>query len=218
MLAGLIQGWAYERPPLNTKPLAMTGAPDLDAEREKDAVLLRRFAKGDAAAARLLTARLTPQVYRHALRVLGNVAQAEDVTQEAMLRLWQIAPKWDAGRAKATTWLYRVTANLCLDRLRRRADVALDGIEEPEDQTQSVERRLQDTARHDALQQALNDLPERQRHAVILRHLEGLSNPQIAEILDIGVEAVESLTARGKRALGVALKSQKSALGYQDDR
>ena len=58
--------------------------------------------------------------------------------------------------------------------------------------------------------------PERQREAVVLRHIEGLANPEIAEILQIGVEAVESLTARGKRALAAALSGQRAALGYEE--
>jgi RNA polymerase sigma-70 factor, ECF subfamily len=65
-----------------------------------------------------------------------------------------------------------------------------------------------------ALDAALALLPERQRQAVVLRHIEGLSNPEIAMILDLGVEAVESLTARGKRALSAALSGKKEALGY----
>jgi len=65
-----------------------------------------------------------------------------------------------------------------------------------------------------ALDAALARLPERQRQAVVLRHIEGLANPEIAEVLEIGVEAVESLTARGKRALAKALAGQKEALGY----
>ncbi len=71
--------------------------------------------------------------------------------------------------------------------------------------------------RVDALQAALDDLPERQREAVVLRHIEGLGNPEIAEILDISVEAVESLTARGKRALAKALASQREILGFEND-
>ena len=69
-----------------------------------------------------------------------------------------------------------------------------------------------------ALEAALATLPDRQRQAVVLRHLEGLTNPEIATVLDIGVEAVESLTARGKRALAAALSGQRDALGYKDDR
>ena len=60
-------------------------------------------------------------------------------------------------------------------------------------------------------------LPERQRQAVVLRHIEGLSNPEIAQVLGIGVEAVESLTARGKRALAAELAPRRSELGYDDD-
>lgn len=187
------------------------------AARDADAALLARYAAGDDAAARLLAARLSPRAYGHAYRVLGDAAEAEDVTQEAMLRLWKQSADWDAGRAQAATWLYRVVANLCTDRLRQRRTETLDEIDAPADPGPSIETRLQDTARHDALQAALLRLPERQRQAVVLRHLEGLANPQIAEILDVGVEAVESLTARGKRALTADLAAQRDALGYDDD-
>jgi len=76
---------------------------------------------------------------------------------------------------------------------------------------------MQDKLRVKALENALSALPERQRQAVILRHIEGLKNPEIAQIMDIGVEAVESLTARGKRALAGELAGQRSKLGYQDE-
>ena len=187
------------------------------ASRDADAELLGRYADGDAAAARLLTARLGPRIFAHAFRVLGNRAEAEDVTQEAMLRLWKIAPDWDAGRAQAATWLYRVTANLCTDRLRRRPAQRLDDIEPPADPSPGVEARLQEGARMDALQAALMRLPDRQRQAVILRHIEGMANPDIATILDVSVEAVESLTARGKKALAADLAAQRDALGYDDE-
>jgi RNA polymerase sigma factor (sigma-70 family) len=68
-----------------------------------------------------------------------------------------------------------------------------------------------------ALQAALALLPERQRQAVVLRHIEGLGNPQIAEVLDLGVEAVESLTARGKRALSALLAGRRAELGYDGE-
>ena len=185
--------------------------------RDADAALLARYADGDEAAARLLSARLSPRAYAHAVRVLGDAAEAEDVTQEAMLRLWKIAPEWDAGRAQAATWIYRVVANLCSDRLRMRRTDTLDEMNTPADPSPSAEERLQSAARHNALQAALMRLPDRQRQAVILRHIEGLANPEIAEILDVGVEAIESLTARGKRALTADLAAQRDALGYIDD-
>lgn len=182
-----------------------------------DHVLLRRFAAGDTVAARALTLRLTPRVFAHAFRLLGDRAEAEDVAQEAMLRLWRVAPAWREGEAQVTTWLYRVTANLATDRLRRRRGVALDTVPEPEDDAPSAADHLQDAARASALQAALAQLPERQRQAVVLRHIEGLGNPEIAGIMDISAEAVESLIARGKRALTVALAGRRAELGYDDD-
>ena len=183
--------------------------------RAEDARLIAAYAAGDMAAARLLSQRLSPRAYAHAYRVLGDSAEAQDVAQDAMLRLWKQAPDWDAGRAQASTWVYRVVANLCTDRLRRKREDGLEDGCEPADPAPGAEAQLLDAARHDALQTALLRLPERQRQAVVLRHIEGLANPEIAEILDVGVEAVESLTARGKRALAADMAAQRDALGYQ---
>lgn len=182
-----------------------------------DEALLQAYARGDNRAAEALTARLLPAVFRQASRMLGDPTEAEDVSQEAMLRLWRIAGAWRTGEAKPSTWLFRVTANLCTDRLRRRRGVGLDEIAEPLDDTPGAEDRLQAQTRLDALQEGLNRLPERQRQAVVLRHIEGLSNPQIAEIMDIGLRAVESLTARGKRALAEIMAGRKAELGFEDD-
>ncbi|MCR8546813.1 RNA polymerase sigma factor [Salipiger sp. P9] len=184
-----------------------------------DESLLAAYAAGEPAAARALTLRLGPRAFGLAMRMLKDRAEAEDVAQEALLRLWRAAPGWRMGEAKVSTWLYRVVSNLCIDRMRRRhgGHVDLDAVAEPEDPAPSVERSLQETARGTALQEALDRLPERQKQAVVLRHLEGLSNPEIAEIMDIGVRAVESLTARGRKALEGLLQARRSELGYDDD-
>lgn len=191
---------------------------NIQAKDQSDADLLAAFAGGDRAAAMVLTQRLTPRVMGQAFRMLGNRTEAEDVAQDAMMRLWKIAPDWDAERAKVTTWLYRVVANLCTDRLRKSGrGVALDVIEEPADDTKSVADALQDDARSTALHSALADLPDRQAQAVALRHLEELGNPEIATIMDTNVRTVESLIARGKRALIAKLSGRKAELGYEDD-
>lgn len=185
-----------------------------------DGALLVAFANGDSLAGRELVQRLGPRLFGYAARVLGDRAEAEDVVQETMLRLWKIAPEWRQGEAQVSTWAYRVMVNLVTDRFRRRkgqAQVGLDGIAEPEADLASAVERMTEAARADALQAALDRLPDRQRQAVVLRHLEGLSNPEIAEIMDIGVEAVESLTARGKRALASALAGRKEELGYENE-
>ncbi len=199
----------------------MDMACDPDADLTDDALLVL-YANGDPMAVRVLTARLTPRALAYAARMLGgDRAEAEDVTQEAMLRLWRIAPDWRQGEAKVSTWLYRVVTNLCTDRLRKRQSrkaVTLDEAPEIEDGHAGVEAGLMERDRMAALNHALETLPERQRQAVVLRHIEGLTNPEIAGIMEIGVEAVESLTARGKRSLAAALAGQKQELGYEEGR
>lgn len=190
-----------------------------DAKTEaSDEALLVAFGNGDAMAARDLTNRLAPRLLAFAARMLGgDRAEAEDVTQEAMLRLWKIAPEWRQGEAKVSTWAYRVTANLCTDRLRKRRHAALDEAADPEDPSPGVQARLEARDRAEAVVEALGALPERQRQAVVLRHFEGLANPAIAEIMEISTEAVESLTARGKRALAAHLAPRRKELGYGQD-
>jgi len=183
-----------------------------------DAALLVAFANGDAGAARLLAERLLPRTFAQAHRMLGDRAEAEDVAQDAMMRLWKIAGEWRQGEAQVSTWLYRVTANLCTDRLRRRKrSMPLDAVAEPLDGAPSVLAQMHRDARATALSDALAQLPPRQAEAVALRHLEGLSNPEIAAVMEIGVEAVESLTARGKRGLAAILAGRREELGIEDD-
>jgi RNA polymerase sigma factor (sigma-70 family) len=193
----------------------MTKAPP--AGDPSEAALLARYARGDIAAARVLTARLGPRILGFATRMLSDRAEAEDVTQETMLRLWRVAPDWQAGQAQVSTWAFRVAANLCTDRLRKRRPVALDTVAEPPDAAPGAVATMIAADRDAALQAALAALPDRQRQAVVLRHIEGLSNPEIAQIMDLGVEAVESLTARGKRALAAQLAGRRDELGYTDD-
>ena len=182
-----------------------------------DAALLVAYANGDPSAAQVLTGRLLPRVLAQATRMLLDQTEAEDVAQDALMRLWKIAPDWRQDEAQVSTWLYRVVANLCTDRLRKRRGVPLDQIAEPADPQRGVEVQMQDTARLRALSDALAQLPDRQAQAVSLRHLQGMGNPEIAEMMDISVRSVESLTARGKRALTDILQGRKAALGYDDD-
>ena len=181
--------------------------------------LLLLYGQGDKEAARMLAARLGPRAFAYAYRLLGDRAEAEDIAQEAMLRLWKMAPDWQVGQAKVTTWLFRVVGNLAMDLLRarrRRRAVPLDDAPEVADGAASALGGMIDDDRMAALQSALDRLPERQRQAVVLRHIEGMTNPEIAAIMEVGVEAVESLTARGKRALAAALAGRREELGYDE--
>lgn len=192
---------------------------DSDAEVPDEALLVL-YANGDRAAARMLTLRFAPRALAYAARLLSDRAEAEDVAQEAMLRLWRVAPSWRQGEARVSTWLYRVVTNLCTDRLRSRQRRGPQGSAEEMDLVADggpgIEAQLVGADRQAALEAALAALPERQRLAVVLRHLEELSNPEIAAVMEIGVEAVESLVARGKRALAAQLAGRREELGYAD--
>ena len=195
--------------------------PAATAEQDApDEALLVLYANGDPGAARELSRRLVPRTLGYAARLLGgDRAGAEDVVQEAMLRLWRVAPDWRSGEARVATWLYRVVTNLCTDARRarvRRGDGMLDDAADVADGSPGAEARLITFDRVAALEAALAQLPDRQRQAVVLRHIEGLSNPEIAVVLELGVEAVESLTARGKRALAAILSGQRAGLGWGD--
>jgi RNA polymerase sigma factor (sigma-70 family) len=184
-----------------------------------DEALLVLYANGDGDAARELALRLVPRILGYARRTLGDAAEAEDIAQEVMLRLWRAAPTWRSGEAQVSTWAYRVAANLCTDRLRarsRRPAQAIDDVAEPADAAPTAEDEMIEAQRQQALTAALADLPDRQRQAVTLRHIEGLANPEIAVVMQVGVEAVESLIARGKRALAAALSQRRRELGYEE--
>lgn len=194
----------------------------LTDQAQQEAKLLAMAAAGDQKAAAALVDRLGPKLLAFCLRLTGgNRAEAEDIVQEAFLRLWRKASDWDAGgAAKLSTWLGRVSANLAIDRKRRAARSApLDDTIEIADPEPGVEARMIASDRRTALTAALDALPDRQRQAVVLRHIEGYSNPDIAAMMGTGVEAVESLISRGKRKLAALLDGLKNddARGAYDD-
>lgn len=179
---------------------------------DPDASLLEKIAQGDQGACRDLVARHLKGTFALARRMLGNEADAEDVAQETFMRVWRHAGKWEPGRARFETWLYRVTLNLCYDRLRRRREITVDVLPEVTDPALSVveAHHRRDVAK--AVEQAMKTLPERQRGAIVLCHYHGLSNVEAAAALEVSVEALESLLARGRRALRAALKDEAAEL------
>lgn len=138
--------------------------------------------------------------------MLSDAAEAEDVAQEAFLRAWRHAAKWREGEAKFETWLHKVTLNLCYDRLRRRREIPDPeaGMTQPDASPSAADLVL---ARQRAAQveRALSALPERQRAAIVLCHYQEMSNIEAAAVMELSVDALESLLARGRRALKTAL-------------
>ena len=185
-------------------PLPRSG-PDDSAE---ETGLLARVAAGEAEAFRGLVDRHLPTVLAVARRMLRDDAEAEDVAQETLLRLWRNAGGLELGPGGVRPWLRRVVSNLCIDRVRARRNTTVvesvpEEAEPPTQFRQLAEREL--GARVDA---ALKALPERQRLALTLFHYEGMSQIEVGKAMDISDEAVESLLARARRTLKVSLKEE----------
>lgn len=172
---------------------------------DPDEELLARVAHGDPASVRALVARKLPRLLSLAGRMLGDASAAEDVAQEAFLRVWKQAPRWQPGAARFDTWLHRVALNLCYDRLRRRREMSYAVPPEQIDEGPAPDRALDasDTGRR--VSAALQSLPDRQREAIVLCHYQELGNIEAAAVMGVSVEALESLLGRGRRTLRTAL-------------
>jgi RNA polymerase sigma-70 factor (ECF subfamily) len=185
-------------------------------EAAEDATLLAKVAAGDAAAFRTITERHLSAVLALARRMLRDDAEAEDIAQETMLRLWRSSSGIELGNYGLRPWLRRVASNLCIDRARsgKRVSVVeeVPEVSQPADQITSIEMR-EASARVDA---ALKALPERQRLALVLFHFEGLSQVEVGNSMGISDEAVESLLARARRALKAELKEEWRSLIVDD--
>src|SRR5215469_1952429 len=179
--------------------------PDLD--------LVARVGRGDRVAAQQLMARHLPKMLALARRMLSDTAEAEDAVQDAFMQVWTHAARWEPGRAKFATWLYRVTLNKCYDRLRRRPTAPLEAAAAVPDPAPGPEAHLQNAAISAQIEAALTALPERQRAAIQLCHFQGCGNIEAAEILGISVEALESLLARGRRSLREKLRHLREGEG-----
>ena len=179
-----------------------------------DNALMTRVGQGDAAAYRVLVERHTRRSLGFATRVLGNAADGEDVMQEAFVRVWRNAPNWDPGGAKFSTWLYRVVMNLCIDRQRARKGkmVDLDNASELADDQPGADSAVQTGQVTQHVEAAISTLPDRQRAAISLCYLNGLSNKEAAEVLEINIKALESLLVRGRQTLKKKLAPLKDDL------
>lgn len=179
--------------------------------RAADAELMRRVAAGDAGASRVLVDRELGPLIGLAYRILGNRAESEDVAQETFLRLWRTARRWQP-KAKVRTWLTRVAYNLSIDRLRvRKPTDPIDAADLPAPGGGPSSALQRDQVAH-IVEAAIARLPERQRAALALVHYQEFSNIEAAETLDVSVDALESLLARGRRNLRDALADQRTDL------
>lgn len=168
---------------------------------DTDETLMGRIAAGDRGAFHALTRRHLPRFLRVATRILGNASEAEDVAQEAFLRVWSHADRWDGGKAKVTTWMHRIVVNLCIDRKRKARTVPLDEAGDPADPAPSASDDLWRTQMAGLVNRAVGGLPERQKAALALCYFEEMSNVEAAQALSVSVSALESLLVRARRTV-----------------
>jgi RNA polymerase sigma-70 factor, ECF subfamily len=184
----------------------------VQAEVSDEAELVSRSGSGDVSAFRTLTERHLAAVTGIARRMLRDDAEAEDVAQEAFLRLWRAGTSLEIGTAGVKPWLRRVVSNLCIDRVRRLKRLTVveelpEQVEAPRQQASLEEKDMQRR-----VDQALKKLPERQRLALTLFHYEGLSQVEVGKEMGISDEAVESLLGRARRQLKAELQNEWKAM------
>ena|SRR5437868_4896871 len=167
--------------------------------------LMARTAQGEGRAFQVLARRHAGRALGLARRILGNEALAEEIVQDALLRVWIHAPRW-RPQAAFRTWLYRIVVNLCLNAKRRAPDLSLDAADHVAESAEDAQAMLETRERDLHLAAAIDALPVRQRAAIALTYQQGLSNAEVAGVLDTSVSGVETLLMRAKRALRTALE------------
>ena len=172
---------------------------------QPDFGVLKKAQRGDERAFSLIVRAYETPVYNYVLRVVGDRALAEDLTQEVFLRVYQGLPKFSL-RCRFTTWLFQVTKNRVLDELRAverrpRAVVALDDIPPLEVLDAPVER----VEAMDAVWRAVNDLTVDLKMALLLRDIVGLSYTEIADSLEITLATVKWRIYKAREEVQLAL-------------
>lgn len=197
-------------PMMPSVPLAPDSTPvAAEIVFDEDSELLDKLATGDEAAFRMLVERHIDRAYAIALRIVGNAADAEDVVQDTMLKIWSHRGRWQHGRAKFSTWLYRVISNRCIDLRRKPRNENVETVPEVADGQPGAVEIIERNELNGMLELAMQRLPEQQRIAVIFSYHENMSNGEIAQVMDTTVAAVESLLKRGRQQLRQLLRKHE---------
>jgi RNA polymerase sigma factor (sigma-70 family) len=168
---------------------------------ERDDALMARIGAREGTALRLISDAHAPAVWRIAYRMLGDAAEAEDIAQESLLKLWNYADRWQAGRSGIAAWLKTTTVNLCLDRLRRKRFISDGELPERADIAALADALMLDDELRTMVKRCIENLPDRQRVAVVLTYYEEQTNKNAADILTMQLKAFESLLFRARSSL-----------------
>lgn len=170
---------------------------------DSDESLMRLIQTGSHQAFSTLVRRHTGRFFATSYRLCGNATQAEDMVQEAFLKIWQKPDLWkDDKGAKFTTWFYRILVNMNIDAQRKnKRDAGEAPLEYMADKSPSPETEVAMNEEQKQIESAIASLPERQATALNLCFYEGLSNAQAAEAMGVKVKALESLLMRAKAGM-----------------
>ena len=159
-----------------------------------------------------LTTRYRRKLFATCYRMLGNPEEAEDAVQESFLKLWNYAASWDRKKAKLSTWLYTVTTNPCRDILRKRRAILVEHddnrISDDDEGPDVVEAKQ----RARIIKKAIQELPDRQRQALVLSYYQGMSHKEIGDIMDSTPKSIEGLVARARNDLKERLSALEEVL------
>jgi RNA polymerase sigma-70 factor (ECF subfamily) len=191
---------------------------NMSATADPDAALMLRVKQGDAAAFAELVDKYKQPVMNVAYRMLHDAMEAEDLAQAVFVQVFKSAHRYQVS-SKFSTWLFTIARNLCLNEIRRRSRHRAESMEAPhpeqedqplhqfeDKQTASPPERLLHSELEAKIEQALGDLPENQRLAIVLCRQEELSYEEIAGVLGCSVSAIKSLIHRGRETLKQTLK------------
>ncbi len=190
--------------------------------KKEDHQLMASIADGDKAAMAEFVCRHINRIKDFALRYVGACGDVDDVVQEAFFRVWRKAPQWQDKKLPPINWLYRITYNLSIDTIRKRKlEVSIEEqteritsgeIEIESSDYELPENNLSNIETKKLLALAFEKLPERQRTAIILCHYHGQSNRDAAVIMEVSVEALESLLSRGRKKLKEQLLEKRGTM------
>jgi RNA polymerase sigma-70 factor (ECF subfamily) len=176
-----------------------------------DAELLKRVVKGDNVAFAEVMRRFTPMAYSVAYRMYSQKSDAEDVVQDAFLKLWDKAHLYDETKGAAvSTWFYRMVYNLCIDLKRKEKGTKTELNDHYESKDAQADQAFDEDNQSKRVRKAVMTLPARQRAALILCHFEGHSNEEAATIMETTVKGVEGLLVRARKTLQETLKAEQA--------
>lgn len=176
--------------------------------QESDPGLMQRIVSGNKPAFTELARRYMPCMLSFARRYV-RVSEAEDIVQEALTRVWLKAAQWQDRGNSARSWLMRIVYNLCMDSLRSQVQQSDQNMEELEASSAGPVQQYEEDIRQQQVVIAMQALPERQRSAIMLTVYHAMTNSEAAEILEVSVDALESLLCRGRRSLKENIRQQQ---------